>query len=399
MIDIEQLRTRPGLWRDSLKKRGGQVELVDQFLETDQKWKKITSQLDEIRQERNQTSRTKPDEKQRQDLSELKERLRKLADEEAQLGAVRRQLLSQMPNLLNPNVPVGTGESANKAIKTVGQTNKTGLEHDQLMEKLDWLDLQTAAKTSGSRFRYLKKEAAVAHLKLVHQAFDFALKKGFVPVITPSLVRTEILEKSGFLPFGREDAYELEDQLFLAGTSEPLLLGLNQNQTLPIDQLPLRLVGVSTCFRKEAGSYGQDVKGMFRQHQFDKVEMVSITTPEQSEKELKHLLSLQEELVGSFDLPYQVVEIGSGDLAAKESQKFDIETWFPGQKRYRETHSASNCTDYQSRGLEIRYQDGDKISYAHCLNGTLATERLLLAIIENNQQDDGSVRLPSSLAC
>lgn len=399
MVDLDLLRKEPELFRLSLKNRFMEEKLVDEVLAADQIWRTATARGDALRSERNQLSTTAQTAREHNHrLKEIKRELEKISEDEKNSGAKRESLLVRLPNLLADDVPIGEGESANKPVKTAGKIKlPEGKSHEELMTNLGWLDLLTAAKVSGARFRYLKNDAAIAWLKLSRLAMDFAVENGFTPVIPPVFAKAETLLGSGFFPEGQENTFKVEDD-YLSGTSEPLLLALGANQVLADAELPLRLVGFSTCFRREAGSYGKDTRGMFRQHQFDKVEMVSICKPEDSAKEHKFLLELEEKFVSQFDVPYQVLLIGSGDLGSPAAKKYDIESWFPSQARYRETHSVSNCTDYQARGLGIKYRDqnGDN-QFAHTLNGTLATERLLLAIIENNQTDTGQVNLPAEL--
>jgi seryl-tRNA synthetase len=326
--------------------------------------------------------------------------LQKLEIEGRQLGQKRHDLLVRIPNVLLDEVPVGEGETANTVVKTTLEpVVRTGRSHEELMVANDWLDTVTAARAVGARFRYLKGGAALAHLNLVQRALRLAVSKGFIPVIPPTMSKGENFEGGGFFPEGREDSFAVGDNLFLSGTSEYLLVAQAAEQTFTSEQLPLRFVGFSTCYRKEAGSYGKDVQGIIRQHQFDKVEMVSVCRPEDSEAEHQLLLQLQEEFLTELRVPHQVVLIGSGDTEKKATKRYDIESWFPGQERYRETHSVSNCTDYQARGLAIKYQEksGGAAAFAHTLNGTLYTERTLLALIENSQMPDGSVNLPESL--
>ncbi len=399
MIDLDLLRTKPELVKTSISKRGGNPEIVDTFLEQDKGWKETLQKLETLRQERNALSANKESAKKNASkLKTQKESLQKLEAKEREQSERRAEAQSLIPQLIADEVPVGEGESANTPIRTNGNIRiKSGRSHEELMTNLEWLDLETAAKTSGARFRYLLRDAAIAQRLLMQEAFEWAIKQGFIPVIPPVFIRDEVLMKTGFFPIGREDTFKVEDA-YLSGTSEPLLIALASDKSHPADELPKRYVGFSTCFRREAGSYGKDTKGMFRVHQFDKIEMVTICRPEDSEREHQLLVEMQEKFVSRFNLPYQVVLVGSGDLESKATKRYDLECYFPGQERYRETHSASNCGDYQARGFGIKYRDHDGIDrYAHTLNATLATERLLLAIVENNQKADGSVTLPRSL--
>ncbi len=399
MLDLEIIRKEPEKVRASIEKRGGNPELVDGLLELDATWRTALQSAEAARQERNQLTGTKESAaKNAEKLKKLKQTIIDLEEKERSLATRRFDAWSLIPQLVAEDVPVGEGETANKPIRTSGKIRiRQGKPHDELMNQLGWLDQDAAARTSGARFRYLKSAAALAHLRLMHKAVEWAIKNGFTPVIPPVLVRDELLQKTGFFPIGREDTFKVEEH-YLTGTSEPLLVALAAEQTHDLAKLPLRFVGFSSCFRREAGSYGKDTKGMFRQHQFDKVEMVSICAPEDSEKEHQFLVSMQEKFVSQFDLPYQLVLVGTGDLESKATKRYDLETYFPGQERYRETHSASNCGDYQARGFGIKYRSTDGTDrFAHTLNATLATERLLLAVIENYQRPDGTVSLPRSL--
>ena len=400
MIDIERLRQEPDIYRDSLKKRFKPEDQIDQLLEVDNAWRQAATAIDSLRAERNTLTVSKESAQVSMErLGEIKTRLQELIAQELDIRTKRHDLITRVPNLLSEEVPVGEGETANKVTKTVGEDKLAkGRPHEELMASHSWLDTATAAETSGARFRYLKGDAALAHLSLVNKAIRFAASRGFTAVIPPVITKGANLEAGGFFPEGMEDTFRLAEDLFLSGTSEYLLVALAGNQTLDLKKGPVRFVGFSTCYRKEAGSYGKDVKGVIRQHQFDKVEMVSVCLPEESEAEHQFLLKMQEDFLTELGLPYQVVIIGSGDTEKKAIKRYDIDSWFPGQERYRETHSVSNCTDYQARGLAIKYtQEDGQIAYAHTLNGTLYTERTLLALIENTQDEAGAVHLPADL--
>jgi len=400
MINIDLLRNQPELFRDSVVRRGGEAKLVDGLIDLDQQWRGLTATIEKQRADRSKLSLDKKAaETNRAKLAKIKKELGTLEKKIEEVALKRQELLLSLPNLIMEGVPTGQGGSANQVIKTVGKVRiSQGLSHEELMGKMGWLDTDLAALTTGSRFRFLRGAAALAHLRLILEAYSYAISKGFTPVIPPALANEELLQNGGFFPLGREEVFKVGEDLFLLGTSEPMLVAQGWKKRFNASDLPKRFVGFSSCFRKEAGSYGVDTKGMFRQHQFDKVEMVSICLPEKSNEELDFLLQMQEDLVKRFDLPYQVALIGSGDLGAKEAKKYDIETWFPGQQKYRETHSASNCTDYQTRRFRTKVvTSNNEEVYAHALNATLVTERLLLAIIENGQKPDGSVKLPRSL--
>ncbi|MEX0690194.1 MAG: serine--tRNA ligase, partial [Candidatus Paceibacterota bacterium] len=262
------------------------------------------------------------------------------------------------------------------------------------------IDTKRAAKISGSRFNYLLKEAAMLEFGLVQLVFSTLIKKGFQPIVPPVLVKPEIMRKMGKSQFLEEnDAFHIkEDDLYLVGSSEHTIGPFHMDEVLKGDELPTRYIGFSTCFRREAGSYGKDTKGILRVHQFDKLEMFSLTIPEESEKEHEFLLSCQEELLKSLELPYQVIDKCTGDMTWADSRQFDIETWVPSQGKYRETHSASNTTDFQARGVNIKYDKGGEQNFVHMLNATgFAIGRILIAILENHQTKEGAVKIPKAL--
>lgn len=402
MIDRNLLRTTPEIVRVSLQKRGEDPSLVDKFIKADSQWRSSMQQYDQLKAEKNQLSKTKPSPA---DLKKIKEIDSKMAEIHRSMVMPAQEeaksILESLPNLVAEDVPVGIGESANTVIKEgKGKKNTSAKSHEELMIANRWLDLDTAAEYSGSRFRYLKGHGAFLHFDLMYKAFRWAKSQGFIPVIPPVMTREQTLFKAGFFPTFKEDIFKVENEdHYLTGTSEQTILALVGDRVFEEKDLPLRFVGFSTCFRKEAGSYGKDVKGMFRQHQFDKVEMVSITTPENSIKEHEYLVSMEEQLMEKLHLPYELMLIGSGDLGPTAVKKIDINAWFPSQDRYRETHSASNCTDYQARRFAIKVKrPNGKEEIAHTLNATLATERLLLALVENNQTADGLINLPKELS-
>ena len=312
-------------------------------------------------------------------------------------------LMKKIPNPPSEDVPVGKDESENVVVREVGEKTKfdfTPKDHLELGEKLDLIDVKRAAKVSGARFAYLKNEAVLLEFALVNFALDFLMEKDFVPVVPPVMMRTEMMEGMGYIERGRDEMYFIEkENLLLIGTSEQIIGAMHTKETLKGEELPKRYAGFSSCFRKEAGSYGKDTKGIFRVHQFDKVEMFIFCRPEESIKEHQLLLSIEEKLMQQLKLPYRVVQMCTGDLGDPAASKYDIEVWLPGQNRYRETHSASNCTDFQARRLNIRYKEGaGKLNFVHTLNGTaLAVGRTIIAILENYQQEDGSIKIPKVL--
>jgi seryl-tRNA synthetase len=301
-------------------------------------------------------------------------------------------------------VPVGKDEKDNVVVKKVGKPRKFSFkpkDYMEIAERLDLIDTKRAAKISGTRFGILKREAVLIEFALVKFALDTLLKEKFIPVIPPVMLKEEMARGTGYFEAtDKEEAYFLpKDNLFLAGTSEQPLMAMHAAEIFEEKDLPKRYVAFSTCFRREAGSYGKDTKGILRVHQFDKVEMVSFCKPEDSKKEHLFLLKRQEKLMRALKIPYQLVQICTGDLGRPAAAKYDIESWLPSENRYRETHSTSNCTDFQARRLNIRYRGKTgKLNFVHTLNGTaFAIGRILIMLIENHQQKDGSIRIPTAL--
>jgi len=318
------------------------------------------------------------------------------------LTAEFNDLMLQVPNLPLDEVPVGKNEKENVVLRKIGGKPKFDFkpkDHLELGEKLDLIDVKRAAKIAGAHFGFLKREAVLLEFALINFAFDFLTKKEVIPVIPPIMLKSEMMRGMGYLEqTDMEEAYYLpKDDLFLAGTSEQPIGAMHANETFEEKELPKRYVGFSSCFRREAGSYGKDTRGIFRVHQFDKVEMFSFCLPEKSKEEHEFLLSIEEKLMQKLEIPYRVVQMCTGDLGNPTASKYDIEAWLPGQNRYRETHSTSNCTDFQARRLNIRYRDSKtkKLEFVHTLNGTaFAIGRILIAIIENYQKKDGSIKIP-----
>ena len=310
--------------------------------------------------------------------------------------------LWRLPNPALPKVPVGKDDNENTEIKKVGEVTKFEFpvkSQVELGELLDLIDTQRAGKVSGTRFGYLKNEAVLLELALVNLGMKFLIEKGFTPILPPALIQKEVMAALGYNNYGFEETYILpEDDLCLIATAEHAIVPYFKDEVLQEGDLPKRFVGFSSAFRREAGSYGKDTKGILRVHQFDKLEMVSFVKPEDSEKEHEFLLSLEEELMQKLKLPYRVLQICTGDLGDPAANKYDVETWFPSENKYRETHSTSNCTDYQSRRLKIRFKrKTGETEFVHILNGTVFSQRPILAILENYQQKDGSVIIPEVL--
>jgi seryl-tRNA synthetase len=366
-------------------------------LELDERWRSIRTELEELQAEQNRASRGlkgPPSPEERERLGALAGRGRELSDEESSVRAERERALASLPNL-----PAEDAPPEDTVLKEVGEAGATGRDHLELAGPR--IDIEHAAKLSGSRFAYLRGDLVLLELALVRYAFERLGAEGFEPVIPPVLVRERALFGTGFLPDTEQQIYHLpEDDLYLVGTSEVALASLHADEILEAEALPLRYAGFSSCFRREAGAAGKDTRGIFRVHQFDKVEMFSFVDPSESEAEHERLLAIEEAICQELAIPYRVVAIAVNDLGASAAKKYDIEGWLPGQGRYRELTSCSNTTDYQARRLDIRYRspEGGRPAHVHTLNGTAITNsRTTIALLENGQQDDGSVVLPPAL--
>ena len=340
----------------------------------------------------------------RESSSALKAELKKLDPELAELEQRQDELLAALPNLPSPEAPDGMEADDAKVLREVGDRPEFDfepLDHLELGERHRWIDMEAAANASGARFAYLLGDLVMVELALVRFALETLRGEGFDPVSPPVMVREPALYGTGFFPSERETIYEVpRDELFLTGTSEVALASLHAGAKLSADELPLRYAGFSTCFRREAGAAGRDTRGIFRVHQFDKVEMYSFVEPSASGSEHERLLALQERILGALEVPYRVVDIPVGDLGASAARKFDCEAWIPSQGRYREVTSCSNTTDYQARRLNCRYRpaQGASPEVLHTLNGTaVAVGRTLIALLENGQEGDGSVSMPPVL--
>lgn len=406
MIDIKLLRQNPQLFKDSAKAKNVQVD-IDHILEMDVTYRELLQKVQTLREERNVhvngMKNGKPTPEQIAKGKELKERLEKEEAAFQKVEGALQQEVAKIPNPIKPDVKVGKDESENEVLRTVGaprQFDFTPKDHIALGEALDIIDTTTAAEISGARFAYLKNEGALLEFALRELAFDVLLKEGFTPVIPPVLVRKQIMDDLGYTAMGEaENIYTVDqDDLYLVGTSEQSIVPLLKDKTLKKEELPKRFVSFSTCFRREAGSYGKDTKGIFRVHQFDKVEMVSFVAEGDDDREHDYLLSLEEKFFQMLGIPYQVIRICSGDLGFNAARKYDIEAWIPSQGKYREVTSTSTVTDFQSRALNMRYTDGTEKKYLQVLNGTaFSMNRPIIAILENYQQEDGSVVIPEVL--
>jgi seryl-tRNA synthetase len=386
--------------RAALARRGPEAAAaIERLLELDGRWRTLTTELEELRAEQNAASRGRkgaPTPEEREQLAALAAKGRALSDEETAVREQRDAVLSSLPSLPDEDAP-----DEDRVLREVGQAGASGRDHLELAGPR--IDMEHAAKLSGSRFAYLRGELVMVELALVRYALEKLLREGFEPVVPPVLVREKALYGTGFLPDTEQQIYRLaDDDLYLVGTSEVPLASLHQEEILGAGELPRRYAGFSTCFRREAGAAGKDTRGIFRVHQFDKVEMFCFVEPERSSAEHERLLAIEESILQELEIPYRVVAIAVGDLGASASKKYDCEAWLPGQGRYRELTSCSNTTDYQARRLEIRYRAPDgKPAHVHTLNGTaVAVGRTIIALLENGQRDDGSVQLPAALcAC
>jgi seryl-tRNA synthetase len=374
------------------------VVTLDRVLELDARWRGIRTELEELQAEQNRASRGRkgpPTPEEREQLAALAARGRELSDQETSLGAEREASLASLPNL-----PADDAPAEDTVLREVGDAGRTGRDHLELAGPR--IDMEHAARLSGSRFAYLRGDLVLLELALVRFAFERLAPQGFEPVIPPVLVRERALYGTGFLPDTEQQIYRLaDDDLYLIGTSEVALAFLHADEILDAESLPIRYAGFSTCFRREAGAAGKDTRGIFRVHQFDKVEMFSFVRPEESEAEHERLLAVEESILQELAIPYRVVAIAVDELGASAAKKYDCEAWLPGQDRYRELTSCSNTTDYQARRLDVRFRpaEGGKPETPHTLNGTaVAVGRTIIALLENGQQDDGSVVLPEVLA-
>jgi seryl-tRNA synthetase len=410
VLDLRSIRDDPAPARAALARRGA-AEALDELLELDARRRELLPEVEGRRAQQNQASDEIAQRKRAgEDAGEVIERmkavsaeLKALSSELEEVESKRDRLAATLPNLPHPDVPDG-GEDDAVTLREVGERPSFDFEirdHLELGLEHGWIDVETAAETSGSRFAFLLGDLVLVQLALVRFAVEVVTGEGFSPVVPPVLVREQALYGTGFFPGEREMIYEVpRDELFLVGTSEVPLATLHADEILDADRLPLRYAGISTCFRRESGAAGRDTRGIFRVHQFDKVEMFSFVEPAESAAEHERILAIEERILTSLEIPYRVVDIAVGDLGAPAARKFDCEAWIPSQERYRELTSCSNTTDYQARRLGARFRPEPEAAPepVHTLNGTaVAIARTLIALLENGQQADGSVRLPQAL--
>lgn len=408
MIDMKILRNNPETFAQSLGRKRYDQAMLQKVLELDENWRKLRHEIDDLKAAKNQVSKeiSKADAAMRQNLmlqvKDLGDRISVLEPQLTQTEAELQSYLIYIPNPPHESVPDGVAEEDSVVVKTVGEPTRfefPAKDHVELGSLTGWIDTDRAARTAGTRFGYLMKDAALLQLALVNYTLDHVMANGFSPVIPPVMVREQAMFGTGFFPADKNEIYKIEgEDHYLVGTSEVSLAALHLDEIIPSEQLPLRYAGISTCFRREAGSYGKDTKGIFRVHQFDKVEMFTFCLPEVSNQEHERILAVEEQIIGGLNLPYRVVNICAGELGSPAAKKYDIEVWLPGQERYRELTSCSNCTDYQARRLSCRTKVGKRTFHVHTLNGTaVAIGRTLIAIMENYQRSDGTIEIPQAL--
>jgi len=407
MIDIKFLRENPDAVRASQKGRGEDASIVDKVIAIDEIRRAAIEKFETLRAEQNLLSKSvgaaKGDEKAAllENAKELAAKVKEADSKRAEVEEQSRQLIMQLSNILDPEAPIG-GEADFAVIEHVGTPRTFDFQpkdHVELGKLLGAIDTERGAKVAGSRSYYLTGVGAMLEFALVNYAISSALKAGFTPVIPPVLVNPAAMEGTGFLGQAAENVYHLEkDDVYLVGTSEVPLAAMHMDEVLPADKLPIRYAGYSSCFRREAGTYGKDTRGIIRVHQFDKVEMFSFCHPDQAKEEHKRLLQWEKDFLNAMEIPFRVIDVASGDLGSSATRKFDIEAWIPTQDAYREVTSTSNCTEFQARRLNIRYKDAEGTKAIATLNGTLvAIPRMIVAILENHQNADGTVNVPAAL--
>jgi seryl-tRNA synthetase len=411
MIDIKLIRENPDMVKDNISRRQDKAKLkmVDKVMKLDQSWVTNKKELDDLRKRKNELSekiaKTKDKAKGKEPLIKESKALPQLISQKekqvAELEKQIEQLMLQIPNLLHESVPYGKDDTENEVVREWGniERKETAKSHVDILKELDIGETERAAKVAGARFYYLKNKLVLLDLALQRFALDYMIKKGFTILQTPLMVNRAVMQGAVDLSDFDDAIYKIEDEdLYLIGTSEHAIAGYHMNETLEAEKLPLKYAGLSACFRKEAGSHGKDTKGIFRVHQFNKIEQFVFALPEQSWKTQEELIKNAEHLFQQLELPYRIVNICTGDIGGTAAKKYDLEAWMPAQKTYREMVSCSNCTDYQARKLNIRYADKkNNRGVVHTLNSTaIATTRAMVAIIENHQED-GIIKIPKAL--
>ena len=407
MLDIKFIRENPEVVKEEIKKRNMKIDL-DVFLSLDKKKREIQQEVEDLRKKQNEANKLisqSKDEKIIAEMKEIKNKLSKLDPELKDLEKQIKDILLQLPNITHKSVPVGKNENDNVVVKKWGEKPEFDFqpkEHFEIESVKDLIDAERGAKVSGARFWYLKGDLARLEFALMQYAFEFYGKKGFEPMIVPMLVREEAMFGTGFFPAEKNEIYNVnadEDNLYLVGTAEVPLAAYHLNEVLDLKDGAKKYLGYSSCFRREAGTYGKDMKGILRGHQFNKIEMFVFCRPEESWGLHEYLLKCAEEFMQSLNLHYQILNMCTGDIGAPNAKKYDIECWMPGQEKYRETHSCSNDTDFQARRLNCKFTDKDgKKKFVHTINNTACADlRMLIAILENYQQKNGSVIVPDVL--
>ena len=414
MLDIKFIREHPEEVREGCRKKGVGFDL-DRLLEVDERRRRALMEVEGLRSQQKRVSKEiyqkKGEAARTEEIDTMRNLKAQLRESEKELSPIEDEyyaLMRMIPNPPLPEVPEGRDEAENVVIREVGERPKFDFaprDYMNIAEELDIIDTKRAAKVSGSRFGYLKGDSVLLEFALVQLALDILTQEGFIPLVPPVMLNHKAMDGMGYLTRGGSEVYQVEkDDLYLVGTSEQSIGAMHMDEILDLGDLPRRYVGFSTCFRREAGSYGKDTKGILRVHQFDKVEMFSFCEPENSREEHDFILAMEEKFVGILGIPYRVVQMCSGDLGDPAADKRDIECWMPAMGEYRETHSCSNCTDFQARRLNVRYRareggsGGTKLRFVHTLNGTAcAVGRMIIAIIENFQQADGTVLVPDVL--
>ncbi len=396
MIDIKFIRENPKVVEEKALAKGFKVD-VGTLLKIDEQRRVLVETVDAIRQQRNEAAKSRDEEK----GSRLKSELKAKEDELEKVTEEFYKRVREVPNLSKDDVKKGKDDSENETVKEVGKKPDFDFEpkdHLELGLGLDLIDTDRASKISGSRFAFLKNELVALEFAIVRYAMDTLTAEGFIPIIPPVILDKKAVVGLGYPEYETSESYQLPEDQYLVGTAEHSIVPMHMDETFQAKDLPIRYVAFSTAFRREAGSYGKDTRGIFRVHQFDKVEMVSFVLPQDDDREHEYLVSLEEKMMHELGLPYRLVKMCTGDLGFPTARKYDIEAWIPSQKQYRETHSASTNTNFQSRRLNIKYHDGNEKGFVSILNGTaFAIGRTIIAILENNQQKDGSIEIPKVL--
>ncbi|OGE79192.1 MAG: serine--tRNA ligase [Candidatus Doudnabacteria bacterium RIFCSPHIGHO2_01_FULL_46_14] len=408
MLDIKFIRENEKAVKKAIKDKGMELELGE-LLDVDEKRRKLQNEIDEQRSELKKSSKAKPGPEEIEKLKKLGDAIKEDEAKFAKLENEFRELMLIVPNIPSADSPIG-GEKDFIVVDEWGEKPEFDFDikdHIELGKSLDILDLERGVKVAGFRGYFLKNEGLLMHLGLMNLALKKLIEKGFTPMQTPTMVKEFALVGSGHFPFGRQEIYEVEEfndkvkeVKYLAGTAEPSLLAYHADEVLDIKQLPIKLCGISPCYRREVGGYGKDTRGIYRVHEFMKVEQVVICKAdlEESEKLFLEINNSARELLRELELPHRVIQIATGDMGAGKYKMYDIESWFPARKAYGETHSNSNLTDWQARRLNIRYREKNETKFAFTLNNTMiASPRILIALLENNQQEDGSIKIPKVL--